>query len=67
MLAVPEMIVRYLAKPIEEDLARKMVFVGGPRQVGKTTLGDDAPRRRNATPRVPQLGRCARSPRPLAG
>ena len=32
------MIARYLAKPIEEDLARKMVFVGGPRQVGKTTL-----------------------------
>ena len=32
------MIARYLAKPIEDDLARKMVFVGGPRQVGKTTL-----------------------------
>ena len=35
---MPEMIARYLAKPIEDDLARKMVFVGGPRQVGKTTL-----------------------------
>ena len=29
---------RYLATPVENDLARKMVFVGGPRQVGKTTL-----------------------------
>ena len=32
------MIARYLAKPIKDDLAHKMVFVGGPRQVGKTTL-----------------------------
>jgi len=32
------MIKRYLAKQIHEDLNRKMVFVGGPRQVGKTTL-----------------------------
>jgi len=30
--------VRYLAKQIGKDLRRKMVFVGGPRQVGKTTL-----------------------------
>ena len=30
---------RYLQAPIERDLARKMVFVGGPRQVGKTELG----------------------------
>ena len=29
---------RYLQTQIENDLARKMVFVGGPRQVGKTTL-----------------------------
>jgi predicted AAA+ superfamily ATPase len=29
---------RYLTKYIREDLAEKMVFVGGPRQVGKTTL-----------------------------
>ncbi len=29
---------RYLAAQIETDLARKMVFVGGARQVGKTTL-----------------------------
>ncbi len=30
---------RYLQSQIETDLARKMVFLGGPRQVGKTTLG----------------------------
>ena len=29
---------RYLTQYIIEDLAEKMVFVGGPRQVGKTTL-----------------------------
>jgi len=29
---------RYLSAQIEKDLARKMVFIGGPRQVGKTTL-----------------------------
>ena len=29
---------RYLASSVKADLARKMVFVGGPRQVGKTTL-----------------------------
>src|SRR3989339_485726 len=29
---------RYLWKPVRDDLARKMVFVGGPRQVGKTTF-----------------------------
>lgn len=29
---------RYLSSQIQQDLARKMVFVGGPRQVGKTTL-----------------------------
>jgi predicted AAA+ superfamily ATPase len=29
---------RYLAPQIKRDLRRKMVFVGGPRQVGKTTL-----------------------------
>ncbi len=30
--------VRYLRAQIEKDLDEKMVFVGGPRQVGKTTL-----------------------------
>ncbi len=29
---------RYLAEPIATDLAEKMVFLSGPRQVGKTTL-----------------------------
>src|SRR5207247_151669 len=29
---------RYLETPIREDLPEKMVFVAGPRQVGKTTL-----------------------------
>lgn len=29
---------RYLSHQIKRDLSRKMVFVGGPRQVGKTTL-----------------------------
>lgn len=30
---------RYLSTSIEDDLQHRMVFVGGPRQVGKTTLG----------------------------
>lgn len=30
--------VRYLQAPVAADLERKMVFVAGPRQVGKTTL-----------------------------
>jgi uncharacterized protein len=30
---------RYLSEIIETDLKRKMVFLGGPRQVGKTSLG----------------------------
>jgi hypothetical protein len=29
---------RYLAQQIQKDLSKKMVFVSGPRQVGKTTL-----------------------------
>ncbi|MGI9548879.1 MAG: ATP-binding protein [Bdellovibrionales bacterium] len=32
---------RYLRKPVLEDLEQKMVFIGGPRQVGKTTLSLD--------------------------
>ena len=37
---------RYLKKPIESDLKQKMVFLGGPRQVGKTTLAlDIAPKK----------------------
>ena len=33
-----QMLPRYLSGPIEDDLESKMVFLGGPRQVGKTTL-----------------------------
>lgn len=29
---------RYLCPTVQADLARKMVFIGGPRQVGKTSL-----------------------------
>ncbi|MDQ5768256.1 ATP-binding protein [Thiothrix subterranea] len=29
---------RYIKLPIQQDLQKKMVFIGGPRQVGKTTL-----------------------------
>lgn len=29
---------RYLKGPVEKDLSERMVFVGGPRQVGKTTF-----------------------------
>ena len=29
---------RYIQKPVKTDLKSKMVFIGGPRQVGKTTL-----------------------------
>ena len=29
---------RYLTNSVKADLAEKMVFLGGPRQVGKTTL-----------------------------
>ncbi len=29
---------RYLQEPVRKDLGEKMVFLGGPRQVGKTTL-----------------------------
>ncbi len=32
------MLTRYLAPQTQHDLLRKMVFVGGPRQVGKTTM-----------------------------
>lgn len=35
---------RYLASQVESDLDRKMVFVAGPRQVGKTTMGLSLPR-----------------------
>ena len=34
---------RYLASQVRQDLDRKMVFVAGPRQVGKTTLARSLP------------------------
>jgi len=34
----PRIMERYLSKSVPQDLERKMVFVAGPRQVGKTTL-----------------------------
>jgi predicted AAA+ superfamily ATPase len=33
-----ELLDRYIAAQVRRDLARKMVFIAGPRQVGKTTL-----------------------------
>lgn len=35
---------RYLASQVRKDLKRKMVFVAGPRQVGKTTLALSLPK-----------------------
>lgn len=40
MIFVTFMKNRYLSSYITEDLNYKMVFLGGPRQVGKTTLGN---------------------------
>ena len=37
-LKMVEYFTRYLEPSISEDLRRKMVFIGGPRQSGKTTL-----------------------------
>jgi predicted AAA+ superfamily ATPase len=37
------MMPRYLIGQVKQDLSRKMVFVAGPRQVGKTTLGQSLP------------------------
>jgi predicted AAA+ superfamily ATPase len=34
---------RYLEAQVAQDLLRKMVFVSGPRQVGKTTLAMSLP------------------------
>jgi predicted AAA+ superfamily ATPase len=34
---------RYLAGQVVRDLERKMVFVAGPRQVGKTTMALSLP------------------------
>ena len=37
--AMPPDLPRYLLPQVQSDLARKMVLLGGPRQVGKTALG----------------------------
>ena len=44
---------RYLEDPVREAMKKKMVLVGGPRQVGKTTfalgfLGKDADEKHSA-------------------
>ncbi len=44
-------IVRYLYSAIDDDLKKRMVFVGGPRQVGKTTLALQFAK--NHTPKYP--------------
>ncbi len=36
-----EIIPRYNEETIKEDLSRKMVFMAGPRQVGKTTFAKE--------------------------
>ena len=38
MVSAPNVLTRYLDLHIREDLNKKMVFLGGPRQIGKTTL-----------------------------
>ena len=38
MSSQPTPTIRYLSKMVEDDLQSKIVFIGGPRQVGKTTL-----------------------------
>lgn len=43
---------RYLTAPIRADLRHKMVFMGGPRQVGKTTLALSLLPRPKAAPAV---------------
>lgn len=63
---------RYLQWPVKNALSRKMVFIGGPRQVGKTTfalnlLGPDARENHPAYlnwdhPRIPPLLRKAELP-----
>src|SRR3972149_5820517 len=35
---VAKHIIRYIEQAVKEDVKRKMVFIGGPRQSGKTTL-----------------------------
>ena len=46
---------RYLEPPVAADLDRKMVFVGGPRQAGKTTLAKHLCSLTGADPRTRYL------------
>jgi len=41
---------RYIEHPVIDDLKRKMVFIGGPRQAGKTTLAKQLCERMGAEP-----------------
>ncbi len=41
MASGSKILTRYLREPILEDLVHKMVFLSGPRQIGKTTLALD--------------------------
>ncbi len=41
---------RYIEDPVFEDLKRKMVFIGGPRQTGKTTFAKHLCKRLGADP-----------------
>lgn len=41
---------RYLEAPVLQDLEKKMVFIGGPRQTGKTTLSKKLLRREGLSP-----------------
>ena len=45
---------RYLVPQVRRDLLREMVFVAGPRQVGKTTLARSLPGAKASTPVLPR-------------
>ena len=49
---------RYLEPQVRKDLQRKMVFIAGPRQVGKTTLARQLP---GAAPRSASWSPAARA------
>src|SRR5690606_35849265 len=40
--------IRYLQNPVRKDLGPRMVFIGGPRQVGKTTFAKSFLAKRSA-------------------
>lgn len=64
---------RYISAPIRADLQHKMVFIGGPRQVGKTTLAlsllprprpKAAPRAKSAAPKSAPRANASRAKSP---